>query len=225
MTRAKILLLWVLLGCCAGLLVSLNGCGGGGGSSTTPPPPPQKIQHVVVIFQENRTPDNLFQDPKLIAAGADIKNVGLDSKGEKITLTPAPLGSDFDPDHSHASFLKMYDGGKMDGADKIPVGCNPNSPPPCPPPHPQFTYVDNSTGVLAPYFKMAETYTFGDRMFQTNQGPSFPAHQFIIAGTSAPVPPTDAMSQFFAAENPLGDPTGISDQHTGCIAPPLTMFI
>src|SRR5579863_9875061 len=109
MTRAKILLLWGLLGCCAGGLVSLNGCGGGGGSSTTPPPPPpQKIQHVVVIFQENRTPDNLFQDPKLIAAGADIKNVGLNSKGEQITLTPAPLASDFNPDHSHSSFLNMY---------------------------------------------------------------------------------------------------------------------
>src|SRR5215472_1496384 len=30
------------------------------------------IQHVVIIFQENRTPDNLFQDPNLINAGADI---------------------------------------------------------------------------------------------------------------------------------------------------------
>jgi hypothetical protein len=53
-----------------GTLVSLNGCGGSGGS--TPSPPPGKIQHVVVIFQENRTPDNLFQDPILIAHGADI---------------------------------------------------------------------------------------------------------------------------------------------------------
>jgi len=94
MVRTKLLVLWGLLGCSAGVLVSLNGCGGGSrggssGSSTTTPP--QKIQHVVVIFQENRNPDNLFQDPKLIAAGADIKNVGLDSQGDQITLTPAPL--------------------------------------------------------------------------------------------------------------------------------------
>jgi phospholipase C len=27
------------------------------------------IQHIVIIFQENRTPDNLFQDPVLIARG------------------------------------------------------------------------------------------------------------------------------------------------------------
>jgi hypothetical protein len=216
MAKAKLLLLWGLFLCVAGFLISLNGCGGGSSGGSTPPPS-QKIQHVVVIFQENRTPDNLFQqDAKLIAAGADLQNFGINSKGQKITLTPAPLASDFDPDHSHSSFVKMYDGGKMDGADKIPVGCNPGSPPPCPPPNPQFTYVDNSTGTLAPYFQMAETYTFGDRMFQTNQGPSFPAHQFIISGTSAPVPPANAMSKFFVAENPLG----ILEQHTGCTAPP-----
>ena len=222
MVRTKLLVLWGLLGCSAGVLVSLNGCGGGSrggssGSSTTTPP--QKIQHVVVIFQENRNPDNLFQDPKLIAAGADIKNVGLDSQGDQITLTPAPLASDFNPDHSHSSFLNMYDGGKMDGADKIRVGCNPNAPPPCPPPHAQFTYVDNSSGVLTPYFQMAETYTFGDRMFQTNQGPSFPAHQFIISGTSASASPGNSLNNLFAAENPLGIPNGVSDKHTGCIAP------
>ena len=35
-------------------------------------------------------------------------------------------------------------------------------------------------------------------MFQTNQGPSFPAHQFIISGTSAP----SVGSNLFAADNP-----------------------
>jgi len=50
---------------------------------------------------------------------------------------------------------------------------------------------------LQPYFQLAETYTFGDRMFQTNQGPSLPAHQFLISGTSAPT----ATSNLFASEN------------------------
>jgi phospholipase C len=51
-------------------------------------------------------------------------------------------------------------------------------------------------------------------MFQTNQGPSFPAHQYIIAGTSVP----SVGSSLLVAENPVGgsDPF----QHTGCIAPP-----
>jgi len=216
------LLWWGLLVGLAGVLVSLNGCGGGSSQkSTVTPPPTQKIQHVVVIFQENRTPDNLFQaDANLIKAGANIQNFGINSKGKKIALTPAPMASDWNPDHSHGSFLKMYDGGKMDGADLIPVGCNPHSPPPCPPPNPQFTYVDNSNGILAPYFQMAETYTFGDRMFQSNQGPSFPAHQFIISGTSAVSAPGTTTSNLFAAENPIGIPNGGGDTHTGCIAPP-----
>ncbi len=88
----------------------------------------------------------------------------------------------------------MYDGGKMDGADLIP--CSPAAN--CPPnahPNPQFMYVMPSD--VQPYFAMAEQYTFGDRMFQTNEGPSFPAHQFIISGTSAPT----ATSPLFASEN------------------------
>ena len=38
---------------------------------------------------------------------------------------------------------------------------------------------------VTPYFEMAEQYAFADRMFQTNEGPSFPAHQYIVSGTSA----------------------------------------
>jgi phospholipase C len=170
------------------------------------------IQHVVVIFQENRTPDNLFHDSVLISRGADIASSGINSLGQTIPLSPIDLGTvgsnpqNYDNDHSHSSFIKMYDAGKMDGANLIP-SCKP--PTRCPP-NPQFMYVKPSD--VQPYFALAEQYTFGDRMFQTNQGPSFPAHQFILAGTSAPT----ATSPLFAAENPL--PQGVA----GCIAPPGT---
>jgi phospholipase C len=106
----------------------------------------------------------------------------------------------------------MYARGKMNGADKIPVSCEKGARG-CPPANPQFKYVDNSTGLLDPYFQLAEQYTFGDRMFQTNQGPSFPAHQFIISGTSAPNPDSD----LFAAENPAGVTNALNN--TGCTAP------
>jgi phospholipase C len=105
----------------------------------------------------------------------------------------------------------MYDNGKMDGADKILVKCSPNAPPPCPKPNVWFQYVDPTE--VAPYFQLAETYTFGDRMFQTNQGPSFPAHQYILSGTSEP----SVGSSFFAAENPVGGPAPF--YKTGCTAP------
>jgi phospholipase C len=110
----------------------------------------------------------------------------------------------------------MYDNGKMDGADKVAVTCNPGAKG-CPPANPQFRYVDNSTGILDPYFQLAEQYTFGDRMFQTNQGPSLPAHQFIISGTSAPTPPGYQNSDLFAAENAVGVTN--ANNNTGCTAP------
>ena len=70
------------------LVASLAGCGGST-DSTPPAPDPlsQKFQHVVVIFQENRTPDNLFHG----LPGADIANVGLNSEGQIISLAPEVL--------------------------------------------------------------------------------------------------------------------------------------
>src|SRR5438128_11882675 len=95
------------------LLLNVNGCGG----SNSPGTITQwgKIQHVVVIFQENRTPDNLFQDPVLISHGADIVQSGLNSLGQTIPLGQSELGIDYDLGHDHADFIDMYDGGKMDG--------------------------------------------------------------------------------------------------------------
>ncbi len=211
MSQRGLLLFWVLLLGAAGLLINLGGCGGTS-TGSNPPPPSQKIKHVVVIFQENRTPDNLFQDPVLISRGADIAQSGLNSSGQQITLTPEPLDDDYDLGHSHGNFAAMYDNDKMDGADKIDVTCNPGATD-CPPPNPQFAYVQTSD--VAPYFQLAEQYTFGDRMFQTNQGPSFPAHQFLISGTSAPTP----TSNLFAAENPGYPPGSPDNTNAGCIAP------
>jgi len=168
------------------------------------------IQHVVIIFQENRTPDNLFHDPVLMSRGADIASSGANSLGQSIPLSPIDLGTvganpqNYDLDHSHHAFVTMYAQGKMNGANL--VRCAPADA--CPPkahPNAQFMYVDPAD--VQPYFAMAEKYTFADRMFQTNEGPSFPAHQFIYAGTSAPT----ATSSLFASENP--------NSPSGCLGP------
>ena len=60
----------------------------------------------------------------------------------------------------------------------------------------RLRYVPQSE--IQPYWDMAEQYTFADNMFQTNQGPSFPAHQYIISGTST----INNRSDLKAAENP-----------------------
>jgi phospholipase C len=210
-TRRSICWIGVCLAGITGMLTVLQGCGGSSSGGTPPPPPPPSfpnIKHIVVIFQENRTPDNLFHG----LPGADIANSGTNSAGQTIPLTPIPLATDYDLSHAHGAFVAMYDSGKMDGADKIPISCKKGATD-CPPVNPQFRYVDPAD--VQPYFQMTEQYTFADRMFQTNQGPSFPAHQFIIAGTSAPT----ATSDLFAAENVVLPPQPGSNTAAGCAGP------
>ncbi|MBV8688920.1 MAG: hypothetical protein JOZ59_02330, partial [Candidatus Eremiobacteraeota bacterium] len=155
------------------------------------PPPSNKIAHVVIIFQENRTPDNLFHG----LPGADIANSGLNSQNQVVPLVPVHLSgqlSPYDVDHSHLAFTTEFNGGAMNGFDHVLIDCpshtcvNPTA----------YGYVPPSE--VQPYFTMAERYAFADRMFQTNEGPSFPAHQYIIAGTSTNAPG----SNLLAAENP-----------------------
>jgi len=210
MRTIAVLLTWGFLFGIGCLLLSFSaGCGGSSQGTTVNNPPPAKIEHVIVIFQENRTPDNLFHG----LPNADIANSGVNSHGQTIPLAPIPLAGGYDLVHAHLAFEWMYDGGKMDGADKIGVSCQTNCPP-----NPQFMYVNPSD--VSPYFQLAQRYTFADRMFQTNQGPSFPAHQFILAGTSAP----SVGSTLFAAENPTY-PKDNTNPNGGCIAAPQTVVL
>lgn len=185
--------------------------------------PQGTIQHVIVVIQENRNPTTLFhEDGTLMSNGAHVQppnNQGM-CHGTPITLTSQPLNVCWDPDHSHLepypSWEQTYDNGAMDGAcdtyihstncDGLPV-----------PGNAQYTYVSNATGILSPYFQIAEQYGFANWMFQTNQGPSYPAHQFLFSGTSAPEQynTNDNYYQWFVAENPVGRGAG---GNIGCVA-------
>jgi phospholipase C len=180
------------------------------------------FQHIVVIVQENRTPDNLFQglcSPPFGARSNCRKNPTSPSKYDILTANwldkhsstgttqpgPVLLGNRYDLSHAHSAFLSMYDSGRMDGAGDIPCAGT------CPS-NPQFKFVDNSTGILNPYLDLATQYGWANFMFQTNQGPSFPAHQFLFGGTSAPSAADDAAATFAAENTGVGRPAG-------CIAP------
>jgi phospholipase C len=194
--------------------MALGGCGGGSSNVAPPPAPPpppgSKITHVVVIFQENRTPDNLFHG----LPGADIATSGVNSAGQTIPLTLTNMVTTYDLGHRHSDFEAMYDGGRMDGADKVYASCT-TLPGGCPP-NVQFQYVDPAQ--VMSYFQLAQRFTFGDRMFQTNQGPSFPAHQYIISGTSEPGS-VGSYAGWFVAENPTpnGKPTGCVESLPGSL--------
>jgi len=173
------------------------------------------FKHVVVIFQENRTPDNLFQGlcsapygacavPPTAVAPYDIQTSNWKTKTGTIQPTPVALANTYDLDHSHKAFNSMCDvvvgtppTCLMDGAAGI--RCTPQMGTTCPT-NPQFKFVDNSTALLTPYLTLATQYGWANYMFQTNQGPSFPAHQFIFGGTSAPSQ-IDDTNGIFAGEN------------------------
>lgn len=129
------------------------------------------IQHVVIIVQENRSVDNLFQ----FLPGANTRSWGYNSKGEKINLRAVSMTARFDMNHQHPDFLTSYAKGAMDGWDLVEcTGKCHNATP--------FAYVPQEQ--VQPYYTMAEQYAFADHMFQSNQGPTFPAHQYLISGTS-----------------------------------------
>jgi phospholipase C len=134
------------------------------------------IDHIVIIMQENRTVDNLFNG----FPGADTVQSGL-SNGINVPLRPVSLADGRDLDHSHMRWLKDMDNGEMDGFAQSQV--NPSTL--------AYSYVPEKDD--EPYWTMARNYVLGDRMFQSNTGPSFVAHQYLIAGQSADV-----------AENPSG---------------------
>jgi len=178
---------------------------------------PNPIRHVVLIFQENRTPDNLFQGlltwPGLNPANYVIASSGLNSSGQTIPLVAAPFGNHYDLSHAHQAFLQMYDNGKMDGADLITCYGT------CPA-NPQYVYVDNSTGIVDPYLTLAADYGWANFFFSTHQGGSYPGHQFIFGGTSAPSAVDDAAG-LFVAEQPRqpAHSTYNAGGDTGCLAP------
>jgi phospholipase C len=186
------------------------------------------FQHVIVIVQENRTPDNLFYElcrpPYGSASSCSTTPTGsqydiqtrnwLDKTSSTGITQPAAvaLASAYDPDHTHASFLSTCDlnaagACKMDGAAL--GGCTGTCPADA-----QFTYVPNSKGILNPYLDLATQYGWSNYMFQTNQGPSFPAHQFLFGGTSAPSASDDAIGTF-TSENVFPE---VASTVAGCIA-------
>ena len=143
-------------------------------ASTVSPIPGSPIQHIVVIMQENRSFDNLFNG----FPGADTVQSGMDGS-TSVPLKPVSLGDSRDLEHSHMRWWQDWDNGAHGRFCARAV-------PSCPiPMFPRAKW--SRTG------RWQGSIVIGDRMFQSNTGPSFVAHQYMIAGQSANV-----------AENPTG---------------------
>jgi phospholipase C len=173
------------------------------------------FSHVIVVIHENRTPVNLFQGLCSSPFGTskscsttptgsqyDILTSNWPDKTSSTGFTnPAIVGlaNDYDPDHTHLGFTNMCDLNTKTNVCKMDGGANNECTGTCPK-RPPYHYVSNTDTILNPYLTLATSYGWANYMFQTNQGPSFPAHQFLFGGTSAPSAADDAIGTF-AAEN------------------------
>ncbi|MBV8066452.1 MAG: hypothetical protein JO113_00640 [Candidatus Eremiobacteraeota bacterium] len=147
-----------------------------------------KINHVVVIIQENRSFDNLFQG----YPGANTQSYGYNAQNQVITLQPVGLETKWDLPHTaHTFFLSCNGTGsipgtncQMNGFDGEGWGCGGPGEPTCPNANPPYSYVPQSE--TQPYFDMANQYVLADEMFASNlDESSFVAHQFLIAAQSS----------------------------------------
>jgi phospholipase C len=195
--------------------------------------PQNAFQHIIIVVQENRTPDNLFGywatapggpstcPPPLTFAGADIANWGNSSgNGGAICNVQQAMnnGGAFDPGHEFEDWTADYDSpvvgmpGQMDGF------CHEYTNSQCPNPSTPSPYSYINPGDVNPYYSIATTYGFANYMFQTNEGPSMVAHQFLFTGTSAPVAPNDVHNYYwdFVQDNPQGTVQQNPNNDSGC---------
>jgi phospholipase C len=133
------------------------------------------IKHIVIIVQENRSFDNLFQG----YPGADTVSSGKTSSGQTVPLQPVTLATQYVIDHSLSAMIAACDGTgslpgtncRNDGFDKEQAFGGPKNP--------EYVYVPHTDS--KPYFDMAHEWVLGDRMFQSHLDESFVSHQYIIA--------------------------------------------
>src|SRR5579859_6672362 len=190
---------------------------------TTPPIPQadlDKIQHIVVIYLENHSFDNLygqFPGANGLADASQSKIIQVDSSGKPYTFLPAITESsafptnlpnhffDIDqyipndmitPDVLHRYYQEQWqiDGGKM---DKYAL------------------YNSNSQGMSQGYYKtsllpllgMAQKYTLCDNFYHSAFGGSFLNHMWLIASASPVFPnaPSTIVAQFGPTGNLIKD--------------------
>jgi phospholipase C len=136
----------------------------------------QQLQHIVIIVQENRSLDNLFQG----YPGANTVASGTTSDGRRVNLTPVSLATQYVIDHSAAAMFAACNGrGKLPGTDCRNDGFDREATDGSSLLHPQYVFVPHSES--KPYFEMAREGVLADRTFQSQLDESFVAHQYLIA--------------------------------------------
>jgi phospholipase C len=146
------------------------------------------IKHVVVLFQENNSFDEVLGKWCSQTARCDGATTGKIHTGATISLSTAP---DIVPRATHTvgAQRKAIDGGKMDGFDtNSSCGATKN----------YKCYTQYSPSAIPNLVALANSYVVSDRTFEDNGTASFGAHVSIVAGTQ----------DFFTGDHPVGHGNG-----------------
>jgi len=193
------------------LIASCSGSGSGAGSGEDGRPPAglEKIDHIVIIMQENRSFDHYFGT----FPGADGIPMTKDGKptvcipNDRLGTCNRPFHDPSDVNlggpHNFDNAISVIDGGRMDGfveaAYNEPLGLlngvdGPNGKarartcaeapeiPICANPDLMGWH---DAREIPNYWKYAEEFVLQDHMYQPNFGPSEPAHLYLVSGWSA----------------------------------------
>ena len=192
---------WAVAACAALLMAA---CTGSPRTSPTGPaslsPIPHRsarwpIRHVVFLVKENHTFDNMFG----LFPGADGTVTGRTSDGGTVLLTTAPDSYRRDIPHKWSSAMVAYDGGRMDGFDRLRNG-------------PEEAYTQYRPWQIPNYWRWAKEFVLGDHFFSSEHGPSFPNHLFTIAAQSAGVRDNPPGRRPWGCDSPAGTTVSVLDE-------------
>ena len=185
-------------------------------ASTNPRAPLFRENFSISSSSSRRTapPTISFHDPVLMAKPAlTSPAAGSIPRPDDSRLHAAPRSViDYDLEPRSLAFVAMYDGGKMDGADQIPLGCATDDRS-CPPPNPQFCYVKPSdVAALLPVGRAIHVRRSHVSDQPGSEFPGAPVHHFRHLRTHG--------DQQLALSRKMRAASRMRTGTTGCTAPP-----
>ncbi len=176
-----------------------------------------KIQHVIIIMQENRSFDSYFgtfpgADGIPMQNGVPTVCVNDPKSGQCVKPFHDPRDINQGGPHGATNATKDIDGGKMDGFIQQAEmarkqACKNPDAPGCTGGQQELDSMGYHDAREIPnYWTYAENFVLQDRMFEPNASWSLPQHLFMVSGWSAKcATPGDPMS----CENALDGPSGL----------------
>jgi phospholipase C len=221
MRRAAAIGAWSSGVAALGLVASALVVAGAAQTASTPPAQPpvdpsiDKIKHIVVIMQENRSFDSYFGTYPG-ADGIPMQN------GVPTVCVPDPVNGgcqrpyhdtslvDGGGPHGQANAEGDIDGGKMDGfitqAEQAQTGCVNSTNPNCANGGQVDVMGYHTAAEIPNYWAYASNFVLQDHMFEPNASWSLPAHLFMVSEWSAhctvPHDPTSCANALQAPGNP-----------------------